>query len=108
MNQFIIQTFANTGRAKTKLNRINEHDNLDAKLVYLNCSNEQWQDDASIAIKQADAVIIFNHQSCMSSDNTKWAIAAAQRAGKEIIELTDHKENSPALSKLQGLKSLNK
>ena len=108
MNLFIIQTFANTGRAKTKLNRINEHDALDARLTYLNSSNEQWKDDARIAIKQADAVIIFNHESCMSSDNTKWAIEVAQRAGKEIIELNDHKENATSLVKLQGLKSLNK
>ena len=91
MNLFIIQTFANTGRAKTKLNRINELDTLNAKLTYLNCSNEQWQDNATIAIKQVDAVIIFNHESCMSSDNTKWAIEVAQRTGKEIIKLQELK-----------------
>jgi len=108
MNLFIIQTFANTGRAKIKLNRINEQDSLQAKLTYFTDSKEKSRNGASDAISQADAVIVFNHESCMTSDNTKWVIEVAEQMSKEIIELNDHKENAAASLKLQALKILSK
>lgn len=104
MKLFIIHTIVNGGRAKKKLNRISQDSSLDINPIFFdNSGSDQWKEHAMHAIKQSNAVIVFNRNSCMESENTKWAIEHAKQAGKEIIELNDNKENLPSILKLESL-----
>ena len=77
---------------------------IELKYVFLDSSGGvQWKQRAENAINDAEAVIVFNPESCAESNNAKWEIEKAQGAKKEIIELRPGSANEAAALRLKSL-----
>ena len=104
MKVFVITTFIDSGRAKKKLVRLNKHTSLDLVAEYSShINNQEWQQESKNEMDQSDAIIVFNRESCATSDKTKWLMAYAISEEKLMVDFTDHKENLASILKLESL-----
>jgi len=107
MNLFIIHRFKDRRHAKSKLKQLEKSMSLKFQLVFLDSSgSNQWKREAENAINEAEAIIVFNPESCEESDNAKWEIEKAKDAKKEIIEFYKGSEDKAAISRLKSLYEL--
>jgi hypothetical protein len=107
MKLFIIHRFKDRQYAKSKLKQLAQNLSLDVQPTFLDSSAaKQWRQKAENAIYQAEAIIVFNPDSCRESDNAKWEIEKAKEAKKEIIEFNIDSENKSAISRLISIYSL--
>lgn len=104
MQLFVIHRFADKRGAKTALKTLARSLSIELKYVFLNSPGGiQWKQRAEKAINEAEAVVVFNPESCAESENAKWEIAKTRDAGKEIIELRPGGTNEAATSRLESL-----
>ena len=107
MKVFVIHRFKDRGHAKSTLKKLAQNLSLQFNPVFLDSSGgEQWKHKAANAISQAEAVIVYNRESCEESDNVKWEIEKAKEAEKEIIDLSKNSENAASISQLVSLYEL--
>jgi len=107
MNIFVIHRFKDRGLAKSCLKKLAKNSSLEFQPIFLdNYGGEQWKENAVKAISKAEAVILFNPESCDKSDNAKWEIEKAKDANKEIVKLKKNSENKEAISRLKSLYEL--
>jgi len=107
MKLFVIHRFKDRRCAKSKLKQLAQDLSLKFQPTFLDSSGgNQWRQKAENAISQAEAVIVFNPESCKESDNAKWEIERAKEAEKEIIELNNDSENKAAISRLISMYNL--
>lgn len=104
MKVFIIHRFKDKKIAKTELKQIECKWSLKLHPIFLDSfGTERWKQKALNAINQAEAVIVFNRESCDKSDNASWEIKKAQGAGKAIISINQNNKNLTAIKKLKSL-----
>lgn len=104
MKLFIIHRFADKRNAKITLKKIASSLSIELKYVFLNSAGgAQWKQEAEKAIKEAEAVIVFNPESCTESNNARWEIETAKGAKKEIIEICPDSTNEAVTSRLKSL-----
>lgn len=104
MKVFVVHRFKHRQFAKRKLKEIAQAPSLEFKPVFLDSSKgDLWKQNARNAINEAEAVIVFDPESCAESDNAKWEIEKSKEAGKEIVELREKGTNEAAISKLKSL-----
>jgi len=107
MKLFVIHRFNDRGKAKKKLKNIAQSLSIELQPIFLNSSGgEEWKQKAEIAISQVEAAIVFNPSSCEQSDNAKWEIEKAKKAGLEIIEINENGDNLICISRLKSLYEL--
>lgn len=107
MKLFIIHRFKDRRIAKGKLKQLAKNLSLEFQLTFLDSSGDkQWRQQAENAIYQAEAVIIFNPESCKESENAVWEIEKAKDAGKEVILLDYDGENKASISRLISIYNL--
>lgn len=108
MKIFVIHRFKDSQHAKRKLKQLSQDLSIQLQPTFLDSSGaNQWRQKAENAIYQAEAVIVFNPESCKESDNAKWEVEKAKEAEKEIIELNNDGENKSAISRLNSIYNLN-
>lgn len=101
MKIFVIHRFKESGKAKEILKQLSKEHNLKLEPTLLNSTGvEKWKQKAENAIYEAEAVIVFNPESCNESKNSLWEIEKAKEANKEIIEFYIDSENTSAISQL--------
>lgn len=104
MKLFVIHRFKDRRNAKKRLKQLSKDLSLQLQPIFLDSSSDyQWRQKAENAIYLAEAVIVFNPESCMESDNSKWEIEKAKEVGKKIIELNSDTENKTAISRLTAI-----
>jgi hypothetical protein len=107
MKLFIIHRFKDRRYAKSKLKTLAQDFSLHVQPTFLDSAgSKQWRQKAENAIYQAEAVIVFNPDSCKESDNAKWEIEKAKEAKKEIIEFNNDTENKAAIARLMSIYNL--
>ena len=75
MKLFVIHRFRDKKLAKTNIKNIAKKLSIDIKLTFLDSSgDEEWRSDAICAIEEAEAVVVFNQESCEESNNATWEI----------------------------------
>ena len=104
MKLFVIHRFKDRRHAKSKLKKLAQDLSLEINPIFFDSSGgEQWKQKAEKAISQAEAVVIFNRESCEESDNAQWEIEKAKEAAKEIIDLKLNSDDTDSISKLESL-----
>lgn len=107
MKLFVIHRFTDNMTAKKTLKQIAKNESLDLQPIFLDSSFDgQWKDKAEKAIYEAEAVILFNPDSCSESENAKWEIGKANEAKKEIINITADGKIEEAIAKLKSIYEL--
>ncbi|MCK4600757.1 hypothetical protein KAU37_13230 [Candidatus Bipolaricaulota bacterium] len=107
MKVFVIHRFKDRKCAKSKLKQLAKKMSFELQPIFLDSSGgEQWKENALNAIGEAEAVIVFNMESCEKSDNAKWEIQKAEEAGKELININLHDEDTDSSDRLKSLYDL--
>ena len=107
MKLFVIHRFKDKKQAKSKLKKLNQEYSLGIQPIFLDSSGgEQWKQKAANAIRQAEAVIVFNSNSCEESYNARWEIEKANEAEKKIIEINTNSKNTNSILRLVSLYEL--
>lgn len=107
MKLFVIHRFKDRYRSKSKIKQLARVLSIKIEPIFLDSSgNGKWKQAAENAIHQAEAVIVFDPESCEESDNARWEIEKATKAEKCIIELDGTNENAIAITKLKSLYEL--
>ena len=108
MKLFVIHRFKDRKHAKRKLKKLTQDLSLELQPIFLNSfGGEEWKQKAENALRQAEAVIVFNPTSCKESKNAKWEIEKAKESEKEIIELNKDSNDVVSIAKLMSLYELN-
>jgi len=101
MKLFIIHRFKEKKNAKSFFNNISKNHSMKIQPLFLDSSGSNtWKEKAINLIYEAEAVVVFNPQSCEDSENANWEIDKAQEANKEIIEFSEGGANDNSISKL--------
>ena len=110
MKLFVIHRFKERSIAKKKIKSLQKRLSIEVSPVFLDSSDddEKWKEEALTAMEKAEAIIIFNKESCDQSDNSKWEIEQAKEINKEIIYLNSSETNEESLSQLKALYELEK
>lgn len=110
MKLFVIHRFKERSIAKKKIESIQKRLSIDISPVFLDSSDndEKWKEEALTAMEKAEAIIIFNKESCNQSDNAKWEIEKAKEINKEIVYLNSNEITEESLSQLKALYELEK
>lgn len=109
MKVFVIHRFKDRRVAKTKLKQIAKKLSLKLQPIFLDSfGDEQWKEHALSALEEAEAVVVFNIESCKKSENAIWELEKAKEIRKEIIEInsSNEKESSNSIKKLKSLYDL--
>jgi hypothetical protein len=108
MKLFVIHRFKDRKQAKQKLKQIAKDLSLELQPIFLDSSGgEQWKESALNAIAEAEAVVVFNRESCEESDNAKWEIEKANEAGKELVNISSNGDDAVSSDRLKSLYDLN-
>lgn len=107
MKLFVIHRFRDKKLAKTNIKNIAKKLSIDIKLTFLDSSgDEEWRSDAICAIEEAEAVVVFNQESCEESNNATWEIKKAKEFGRQLIFISGGNENKKSEEKLKLLYDL--
>ena len=107
MKLFVIHRFRDKKLAETNIKNIAKKLSIDIKLTFLDSSgDEEWRSDAIYAIEEAEAVVVFNQESCEESDNATWEIKKAKEFGRQLIFISGGNKNKKSEEKLKLLYDL--
>ncbi|MCF6320026.1 MAG: hypothetical protein L3J83_12265 [Proteobacteria bacterium] len=107
MKVFVIHRFKDRKQAISKLKQIAKHNSLELQPIILDSyGGEKWKEQALNSIQQAEAVVVYNRESCENSDNAKWEIKKAEDAGKEIIYINSSGDNQEPSERLKSVYDL--
>ncbi len=108
MKIFVIHRFKERSIAKKKIKSLKKELSIEIDPVFLNSSDddEKWKKEALAAMEKAEAIIIFNHESCNQSDNAKWEIKKTMEIKKDIVYLDNNQIDKESISKLKSLYEL--
>jgi len=107
MNLFVIHRFKDRKKAKTKLKQFAHKLSLDIHPIFLDSSDGGlWRYKAIDAIRQAEAIVIFNRALCEESENATWEIEKVKEAGKKILEIDEDGDDQASAEKLQSFHDL--
>lgn len=102
MKLFVIHRFKDRDKAKQLLKKSSQEMAATFDLIFLD-SNEckGWEEQAIEAISKAEAVIVYDRNSCEQSENAKWEIEKAEEAKLPIIDISPTDTTSVICSKLK-------
>ena len=103
MKLFVIHKSVDKKIAKRKLTEIEKKLLIKFQLVFLNSYGNKWKEKAREQIQNSEAVIVFDQEKCINSDNTAWEIEETNKFNKEIIWLSRDDENLKSVSRLKAL-----
>ena len=104
MKVFVIHRFKDRKSAKIKIQQFAKKRSFELQPILLDSSGgESWKQKALDAIDKAEAVVVFERESCEQSDNAKWEIEKAEEARKEIVEITKNGDNCDSITRLKSL-----
>ena len=103
MNIFVIHRSKDKDLAKRKLVNLSKSLSLHVNFIFLNSYKIRWKKSAEKAIRDSEAVIIYDSSTCRESENVKWEISKAKSEGKAIIEVDDFSDLSELGEKLESL-----
>ena len=85
MKLFVIHRFSDRKKVKTLFKKISQEIAAKFDLILLDSAEcEEWKDHAIKAISQAEAIIVFDRDSCEKSENAVWEIKKAEEAGEDV------------------------
>lgn len=104
MKIFVIHRFASRKKALQVLEQIAAKNNISLSPTLIDSSHgEKWKAIAKKAIEIAEAVVIFDPNSCKGSNNIAWEIRTSEEFGKPIVEIDPENTVSEELSKLLSI-----
>lgn len=88
MKLFVIHRFKNNKEIKEKLKNISKELPFKLQLTFLDsCNDTKWKTKAINSIRESEAIIIYNPESCKESIHAIWEINKATSMKKELIEI---------------------
>lgn len=107
MKLFVIHRFKDRDRAKQLLKKSSQEMAASFDPIFLD-SNEckGWEDQAIEALSKAEAVIVYDRNSCEQSENAKWEIEKAKEVKLPIIDISSADTSSDVCSKLKPIYDL--
>lgn len=109
MKLFVIHRFSDRKKVKTLFKKISQEIAAKFDLILLDSAEcEEWKDHAIKAISQAEAIIVFDRDSCEKSENAVWEIKKAEESGLPILEIDPNDSHGKICSILKSLYDLEK
>ncbi len=101
---FIIHRSKDRKQARALLKKSEQKMSASFNLIFLNSpSSNSWKDHAISAMTDAEAIIIYNRQSCEESKNAKWEINKAIKGNLKIIDINPGDTQNDVCFKLKSL-----
>ncbi|MGD1837739.1 MAG: RipA family octameric membrane protein [Nitrososphaeraceae archaeon] len=101
MKIFVIHRFEDNKKIKKRLREINKKFNNNINFVFLDSYNNLiWKEKAKNEIFDSEAILVYNHEFCMESENAKWEIEMSKEIQKPIIDAYNQSTNEDIIAQL--------
>lgn len=101
MKIFVIHRFEDSKKIKKRLKEINKKFNHSINFVFLDSYNNSiWKEKARGEIYDSEAIIVYNYEFCMESENAKWEIEMSKEIQKPIIDAYNQSTNEDIIAQL--------
>jgi len=109
MKLFVIHRFDDRKKVKTLFKKSGQEIAAKFDLIFLDSAGcEEWKEQAIKAISQAEAVIVFDRESCEESENAVWEIKKAEESSLPVLDIDPNDDPAAICSKLKPLYELEK
>ena len=103
MNVFVIHRFQDKKKARKELSRIAKFASISINPIFLDSAAEQWRTLAAEHIRNCEAVVVFNIESCRESENADWELSIVAGAQKTLVEVDESLLNHLAADQLKAV-----
>ena len=109
MKLFVVHRFRDRRRVKSVFKDSGREMKAKFDLILLDSAGcEEWKDQAIEAISKAEAVVVYDRESCEESENARWEIKKAEERGTPVVDIDANDTPAVVCSKLKPLYELEK